>query len=380
MKEKAGILVVGAGVAGAVYARTLAEAGYRVQVIDQRPHVAGNAFDETDPQTGIRFHRYGPHLFHTKLETVVQWLSRFTTWLPYEHRVRALMEDGRYVPLPVNMETINSIFTTALNNQAEVEAFLQELAVPHVAPRNALDYLQSKIGVELTELLFARYTRKMWALGLEDMDASVVKRLPIRFNHDNRYFPEDRFQMLPEQGYTALVQAILDHSGITVDLSTPFERAMQKDVFWTFNSMAIDEYFDSALGPLPYRSIRFHHVHQPIKSKTTWAVTNFTDTGPITRETHWHLLPGHDNPAGAAALVTREEPCDYRDNHMERYYPVKTADGVYVDRYGQYRQMARQEPALTFIGRCGTYQYLDMDQVINQSLAGARKWLDEQAR
>lgn len=369
-----GILVVGAGFAGAVHARVLAEAGYSVHVIDQRDHIGGNAADSVDAN-GVRVHRYGPHLFHTNATPVFEFLCRFGEWTPYRHRVRAILPDGRFVPLPVNLDTINLVFGEKLITEADAAAFLSRVSVPIADPANAGEFLRSRIGDVLTDLFFRPYTRKMWALDLEQMDASVVRRLPIRFNRDDRYFPDDRYEALPANGYTALFGAMFDHPNISVALSTAFTPGMERDYRYCFNSMAIDEFFSCSLGELPYRSLRFHH-----RTVTAWdaepiSVRNYTDTGPLTREAWWHCLPGHLHRETGRRTVTTEEPCDYRDNGNERYYPVKTADGRYQALYQSYRAMAEELPNMAFIGRCGTYQYLDMDQVVNQSLASARRWL-----
>lgn len=370
------ILIVGAGFAGAVVARTLAEAGYTIDMIDRRDHVAGNAFDEINDQ-GIRFHRYGPHLFHTSNMRVVDWLSRFTEWTPYDHRVTARLPDGRLAPLPVNRRTLELVFGRPIADEGEAKALLSDMAVKlDHEPRNGAEYLHANIGVELTDLFFRPYTRKMWGHDLTEIDAAVVKRIPIRFDDEDRYFPNDSFQALPTAGYTQLVRNILDHEAITVRLATPFDKSMLADADFAFLCSPIDEFFDYSLGHLPYRSIKFHHDAVPredIASAT--ATVNYTDTSPFTRSTFWHLLPNHDPAHAATVTKTTEEPCDYRDNDFERYYPVKTADGEYDRRYRAYQAMADGEAKLMFIGRCGTYQYLDMHQVINQTLTIAEKWL-----
>src|SRR4051812_34078496 len=202
------ILIVGAGFAGATYARSLAEAGYNVQVIDRRNHAAGNAADRVDAN-GVRVHRYGPHLFHTNATAVFAWLQRFGVWTPYLHRVQAILPDGRCAPLPVNLDTIRTVFGINLNTEADAAAFLRSVAAPIADPANAGDHLRAHIGDVLTDLFFRPYTRKMWGLELEEMDASVVKRLPIRFDRNGLYFPNDRHQALPTNGYTALFEAIL---------------------------------------------------------------------------------------------------------------------------------------------------------------------------
>jgi len=371
-------LIVGAGFAGAVYARTLAEAGWTVRVIDRRPHIAGNAYDEVDGN-GVRVHRYGPHLFHTNSDAVVAWITRFGTFVPYEHRVRARLPDGRLVPLPVNADTVEAVLHRPLPDEAAMRAALAEVALPIPEPRNAAEHLNARIGTELTDLFFRPYTRKMWALDLEEMDASVVKRIPLRTDREDRYFPGDRHQIMPRDGYTAVFRAIFDHPGIAVETGVDYAKGMEADHDHCFNSMAIDEYFDRRLGELPYRSIRFHNRTEegPAPADMGWTVTNYTDAGPYTRETHWDLLPHHRALETGRRTVTVEEPCDYRDNDRERYYPVKTSDGRYQDKYRAYAALAAGLRGMSFIGRCGTYQYLDMDQVINQSLAGARRFLAE---
>ncbi|MEZ5833013.1 MAG: UDP-galactopyranose mutase [Dongiaceae bacterium] len=370
------ILVVGAGLAGATYARELAEAGCHVEVIDRRPHIAGNAFDEVDA-SGVRRHVYGPHLFHTKSDRVMAWLRRFATFTPYEHRVSAWVPAiGCGVPLPVNRRTVNLVFGQKLATPEEVRAFLARLAVPNEAPRNAAEFLHAKIGVELTDLLFRPYSEKMWGMKLEHMAAAVVQRIPIRDDDEDRYFPGDAHQGLPSHGYTELVARILDHPEIQVATGTAFSKDMLRGHDFCFSSMAIDEYFDHALGPLPYRSLRFHHRREPVAySLGETAQVNFTDSGPYTRQDDWSRLPGHVVRPGAEKTVTLEEPCADVENNMERYYPVKTSDGGPEALYRRYHDLAQAESKIQFIGRCGTYRYLDMDQVINQSLQGVRAWL-----
>jgi len=231
------VLVVGAGFAGAVYARTLAEAGYTVQVIDCRDHIGGNAADYVDGN-GIRVHRYGPHLFHTNATQVFDWVQRFGTWVRYEHRVRAKLADGRYVPLPVNLDTINTVFGVALRTRTEAVEFLRKAATPIADPRNAGEYLRSRIGDTLTDLFFRPYTRKMWGLELEELDVSVVRRLPIRFDRIDLYFPDDRYQALPRDGYTRLFEAILCHPAIAVELNTSYVAGLEQDYMFCFSSMA----------------------------------------------------------------------------------------------------------------------------------------------
>jgi UDP-galactopyranose mutase len=368
------ILVVGAGFAGAVYARVAAEAGCHVDVIDKRPHIGGNAYDEVDAN-GVCVHAYGPHLFHTSNRDVFSWLKRFAEWVPYEHRVQARLPDGRLVPLPINLHTINQLYRLELQTEREVRAFLDSISLPNARPSNAAEYLYAHFGRDITDLFFRSYTRKMWGLELEAIDSSVVCRLPIRYDTENRYFPNDKFQAMPRGGFTTLFESIFEHAGIRVCLSTAFAPGMEADYQHVFNAMPVDEYFQYVLGELPYRSIRFHRHDIDNGRNEGAAVINYTDTGPFTRETSWHLIPQHVVRETGRRTVTVEEPCDYRDNNFERYYPVKTADGRFVALYQRYRMLADELPNMTFIGRCGTYQYLDMDQVINQSLKHAQTWL-----
>lgn len=369
------ILVVGAGFAGAVHAVELAQAGFAVRVIDKRPHIGGNAYDFVD-DNGIRVHAYGPHLFHTKNMRVVEWLRRFGAFVPYTHKVRALLPGGEAVPLPINLDTVNAVFGTAYETAEEVRAHLARVSVPIPEPANAAEHLYAHIGQDLTDLFFRPYTKKMWALDLEEMSAAVVKRIPLRFDRTDTYFADDDLQMMPRDGYTRLFEAMFGHENITVDLNTPFEKRMAEGYDFCFNAMPIDEYFGFSLGELPYRSLRFHHETVEGVPAREWSVTNYTDTGRFTRETAWHVLPHHVARDTGRHTRTREEPCDYRDNDLERYYPVKTADGRYNALYEKYKALAASEPNMAFIGRCGTYQYLDMDQVINQSLMHVEKWLE----
>ena len=219
------IVIVGAGFSGAVHARTLAEAGYHVTVVDKRPHIAGNAFDSVDAN-GIRVHAYGPHLFHTKNTRVLDWIRRFGIFVPYTHKVRAALSDGRHVPLPVNLDTINAVHGTRFTTGAEVETYLAGISLPIPDPANAAEYLYSKIGRELTDLFFRPYTKKMWALDLEDMSAAVVRRIPLRYTQVDTYFDDDHVQVMPRDGYTAIFEKIFDHPNIQVSLDTTFDPAM----------------------------------------------------------------------------------------------------------------------------------------------------------
>jgi UDP-galactopyranose mutase len=372
------ILVVGAGFAGAVYARELAEAGLDVDVIDKRDHIGGNCYDYLH-SCGVRVHAYGPHLFHTSNQSVVEWLSKFTDWVPYEHKAVARLSDGRTVPIPINLDTVNAIFDSSAQTPEEVERMLEARAVKHDTIMSAEHHLLATIGPELTELFFRRYTRKMWGMELSDTDASVVRRLKVRTDREDRYFPGDSFQAMPREGYTKTFERILDHPRIRVRLREAFSFDLAHRYNTCFNSMPIDEYYGFDLGELPYRSIRFHLSEHPIEGAEPYPVINYTDMGPYTRESWWHNISGHQHFQAGRVLKTVEEPCDYRDNFNQRYYPVKTTDKRYDKLYQCYFKRSAADPRMIFIGRCGTYQYLDMHQVINQSLVNVAKWLKSAA-
>jgi UDP-galactopyranose mutase len=332
------VLVVGAGFAGATVARCLADKGYHVEVIDRRSHVAGNAYDFTGSY-GIRQHEYGPHLFHTSNERVVGFLSRFTEWLPYKHKVKALLKDGRLVTLPVNRET--SLI----------------------------------VGVEnVLDIFFRPYTRKMWGIELDDLDPEIINRVPVRDDLNENYFPNDSFQALPANGYTRLIQNMLDHSLIKVSLNCNYHKSMDKNFGHVFNSMSIDEYFDYSLGMLPYRSIKFETHALPLPKAFPVATVNFTHEASYTRVTEWKNLPGHgDHPSHT--VLTFEVPCDFIDNNLERYYPIKDIAQKNRSIYESYRRMT--PPNVTFIGRCGLYAYLDMHQAVSAALASVDRFIHE---
>jgi len=330
------ILIVGAGFSGAVIARELAEAGHIVDVIDKRQHIGGNAFDYVNDK-GIRIHKYGPHLFHTNNKEVVDWLSQFTEWVPYKHKVKALLSDGRYVTLPVNKET------------------------------------KEIVGEEnIVDIFIRPYTKKMWAMDIEDLDPSVLLRVPVRDDDNEYYFPNDEYQMMPKHGYTNIFHNIFNHDNILVKTGVEFRKEMEKGYDFIFNSMPIDQYFNYEFGHLPYRSIKFHHVDVPAPRILPTGTVNFTHNGPYTRMTEWKNFPEHgDNDEWTT--LTYEEPCNYQENQMERYYPVKDKDGNNRSRYKLYKSLIPNN--MEFIGRCGQYVYIDMHQAIASALAVSKRYL-----
>jgi len=333
------ILVVGAGFSGAVIARECAAAGHLVKVIDKRDHIGGNAYDYTD-SNGIRIHKYGPHLFHTNNENVVQWLSQFTEWVPYQHKVKAQLNDGTYVTLPVNKET-------------------KEI----VGEENVLD------------IFFRPYTKKMWGKSLDELDPSIINRVPIRDDDNELYFPNDEYQMMPKNGYTQIFNNIFNHSNIEVECNVEFHQSMEEEYDYVFNSMPIDMYFNYDYGELPYRSIKFHNVTLQQPKVLPTGTVNFTHDGPYTRVTEWKNIPAHGEN-DYTTVLTYEEPCDYKDNDYERYYPVKDLEGTNRETYKKYKDKVNEDK-MTFIGRCGMYVYVDMHQAISSALATARRFLDK---
>ena len=366
------VLVVGAGFAGAVIARVLAESGqYAITVIDKRDHIGGNTYDPVCPRTGQRYHKYGPHIFHTNNRKVLEFASRFTDWIPYKHKVNAYVEGVGQVPLPINLDTLNRIYSRKMKSVDDVKKFLTSVRIPVEKPGNAREYLQSIYGAELTELFFARYSKKMWGLDLEEMSSAVVRRLPVRYDANSNYF-NDKYQMMPKHGYLRLFENLLRHPVVEVQISQAFDQGMEKEFHHVFNSMPIDEYFDYKFGDLPYRSIIFDDSRKPAFEHQV-PIVNFTDTNKFTRVTNWELFPGLGG--GDLTKLTHETPCSYKENALERYYPLNTVDKAPQRTYRKYKELAKKVcDKTTFIGRCGQYIYYDMDQVIANSLAISNKF------
>jgi len=332
------ILVVGCGFSGSTIARYLGENGYQVTAIDKRNHVAGNAYDEENEQ-GIRIHKYGPHIFHTSNKKVFDWLSRFTEWVEYKHKVKGILEEGELVTIPPNLDTVKRL---------------------------------GKQGV--LDTIYRPYTKKMWNVDLEELDASIRKRTAVRDDLNEYYFPDDTYQFMPKDGYSALVDNMLRHKNIEVELNTTFDKSLENDYVQVFNSMPIDEYYENIYGELPYRSIRFHSVLLPIPSLLPAPVINFTHNLPYTRITEWKKFPNSQNSSKDWSVLTYEEPCDYKENDNERFYPVKDINGQNRERYKKYTEI--ENTKTTFVGRCGQYVYLDMDQAVSSALATAKKFAD----
>ena len=350
-------LIVGAGFAGSVAAERLASVhNKKVLLIDRRSHVAGNAYDHID-EHGVMIHKYGPHIFHTNSPAVVNYLSQFTEWRPYEHRVLSSV-NGKLLPIPINLDTINGFYNKNLT-ESEAEAFLQTLAEPRDQIRTSEDVIISKVGRELYEKFFRNYTRKQWGLDPSELDSSVIARVPTRTNRDDRYFT-DEFQAMPREGYTRMFERMLDHPNISVLVDTEFldvrDAAKYKAVIFTG---PIDEFFQHKYGALEYRSLQFRYETHQADLLQPVAVINHPNEHPYTRVTEFKHLTGqkHQN----STLVY-----EYPTAEGDPYYPVPRA--VNKDRYLRYRTLSEQAPGVYFSGRLGTYRYYNMDQVVAQSL------------
>jgi len=328
-------LVVGAGFAGAVIAHELANDGHQVTVIDERDHIGGNAYDYIN-EHGIRIHKYGPHIFHTSNERVYNWVTQFGEWIEYKHKVKAQLSNGEYVTLPVN-----------------------KLTKEIVGEENILD------------IFYRPYTKKMWDKEIEELDPNILKRVAVRDDDNEYYFPKDIYQIMPKDGYTKVFEKILDHQNIVVKLNTPFHKDMESDYQHVFNSMPIDVYYDYRFGELPYRSLKFHNVNLPMVRALPASVVNFTNNSPYTRIAEWKNFPEHGSNDKWTTL-TYEEPCDYIDNDYQRYYPVKDIDGINQTIYKTYKEI--ENTKVTFIGRCGMYVYIDMHQAVMSSLAIVKRF------
>lgn len=354
------VLVAGMGFAGITCGRVLADAGYRVHLVDQRPHVGGNAFDTFDAH-GVLVHPYGPHIFHTNADRIVAFLSRFTQWRPYEHRVLAKVGE-LFVPIPINRTTINRLYGLALD-EAGVAAFLARVRETPSALATSEDVVLGTVGRDLCEKFYRGYTRKHWGLDLAQLSASVAARVPARTNDDDRYFT-DTFQCMPAAGYTAMFERMLDHPLITyetaVDLASVRPALEYRHLVYTG---PIDAYFNHCFGRLPYRSIMFEHEHQAaVRLAQPVATINYPNDFDFTRSTEFKHLTGQVH---AGTSLVREYPCA----EGEPFYPIPSPPNEAL--YRRYHARAATLSAVTFVGRLARYRYYNMDQVVGAALLAA---------
>ena len=354
-------LVVGAGFAGSIVAERLAATGHKVLIIDRRPHVAGNAYDAAD-EHGIVIHQYGPHVFHTNSAEVFQYLSRFTRWRPYEHRVRASVR-GMLLPIPINLDTVNRLYGWQLDGP-RLEAYFRQVAEPKEHIRSSEDVIVSKVGRELYELFFRHYTRKQWGLDPSELDSSVTARIPVRTTRDDRYFT-DQFQAMPAEGFTAMFTRMLDHPNITVELGVDHaELGSSVRYASVVYSGPIDAFFAYRFGPLPYRSLQFRFENIDQEWAQPVAVINHPTEHDYTRVTEFKHLTGQRHRRTG---LVYEYPCDGGDP----YYPVPRQENAAL--YRKYQALAAATPQVHFVGRLGTYRYYNMDQVAAQALTLAAR-------
>ena len=351
------VTIVGAGFAGAVCAERLAAAGRRVLVLDRRSHVGGNAYDEIDAN-GVLIHRYGPHIFHTNGKRIFEYLSRFTTWRFYEHRVRAVVNGALY-PMPINRTTINRLYGSNLD-EAGVVAYLESVREPRSPLRTSEDVVLNSVGRDLCEKFFRGYTRKQWGVDLCELSAGVAARIPTRTDDDDRYF-SDTFQFMPADGYTSMFRRLLSHPLIDVQLSTDYfdvRRTLRTD--HTIYSGPIDAFYDYRFGGLPYRSLRFEHRYRPERLQHQEVGTvNYPNDHDYTRITEFKHLTGQVCEGTSIVL-------EYPQAVGEPYYPIPRAENEAL--YKRYQALANAEESVSFVGRLAQYRYYNMDQVVGAAL------------
>ncbi|KAA8610009.1 UDP-galactopyranose mutase [Salipiger aestuarii] len=366
------ILLVGAGLSGAVIGRRLAEAGHAVTIVESRDHVAGNCHTERDTDTGVMVHIYGPHIFHTDDEGVWEYVNRFATFMPYKNRVKTT-SGGQVFSLPINLHTINQFYGKTLRPD-EARAFIEEQADTSIEdPQTFEDQALRFVGPDLYDAFFKGYTIKQWGVQPSELPASILKRLPVRFNYDDNYFFH-KFQGMPEDGYTAMVERILDHPGIEVQLNTRFTRAMGEGYDHVFYAGPLDGYFDYELGRLGYRTLDFERFTYDGDYQGC-AVMNYGEQSvPYTRITeHKHFAPWETHD-GSVCYREFSRECAPEDIP---YYPIRQVREKAL--LADYVALAEQTRRVTFVGRLGTYRYLDMDVTIREAMTAAETFLEKGA-
>lgn len=360
--------IVGAGLSGAVIGRELALAGHDVAIFDTRDHVAGNCHTERDKDTGVMVHVYGPHIFHTDDREVWDYVNGFQTFMPYKNRVKTTSK-GQVYSLPVNLHTINQFFGKTFRPD-EARAFIDRQADRTIDdPQSFEEQALRFVGNDLYEAFFKGYTQKQWGCSPTELPASILKRLPVRFNYDDNYFAH-AFQGMPENGYTDMVGRILDHPAIEVSLGTRFDRRQKDDFAHVFYSGPLDAYLDNEFGALSYRTLDFERFGYDGDYQGC-AVMNYGDVDvPYTRITeHKHFSPWEEHK-GSVCYREFSRECGPGDIP---YYPIRLVRDK--EQLARYVERARAETAITFVGRLGTYRYLDMDVTIREALDTARLYL-----
>jgi UDP-galactopyranose mutase len=349
-------MIVGAGFAGSVIAERLATGlGKKVLLVEKRSHIGGNAYDHYD-DNGILVHRYGPHIFHTNSADIFAYLSRFTEWRPYEHRVLASV-DGQLVPLPINLDTVNKLYGTSMTS-LDLPKFFAGLAEKRTI-KTSEDVVVSAVGRDLYEKFFRGYTRKMWGMDPSELDASVTARIPTRCNRDDRYFT-DTYQAMPKLGYTRMFERMLAHPNIKVLLNADYREVQQSvDFEQMIYTGPVDEFFECKLGKLPYRSLEFRHETRNTSRFQAVGTVNYPNEHPYTRITEFKHLTGQEHEKTS---IVYEIPKAEGDP----YYPVPRPENAAL--YAKYKDMAAGVSNVHFVGRLATYKYYNMDQVVAQAL------------
>lgn len=365
-------LVVGAGFSGAVIARRLADSDYKVLVVDARPHLAGNCYSERDAGSGVMIHRYGPHIFHTDNERVWQFVTQFGEFMPYVNRVKSTVSGAVY-SLPINLHTINQFFGKTLN-PVEAREFLESIGDASITyPQSFEEQALRFVGKNLYEAFFKGYTKKQWGLEPSELPASILKRLPVRFNYDDNYF-NHKYQGMPKEGYTELVERMLDHPNITVQLGTKVSREQAKGYEHVFYSGPIDEWFDCCDGRLGYRTLDFEEIRVEGDYQGC-AVMNYGDEEvPFTRIAEHKYFAPWEAHEGSVAFKEYSRACEPEDIP---YYPIRLVGEQELLK--KYVELAREEKGVSFVGRLGTYRYLDMDVTIAEALQAADAFLAAKA-
>ncbi|MDR2338180.1 MAG: UDP-galactopyranose mutase [Deltaproteobacteria bacterium] len=355
-------LIVGGGISGVTLARKLAESGEQVLVVEIKNHIGGNVYDYRDAN-GIMVHQYGPHIFHTNNKEVWDFISRFTKWRPYHHQVQGLV-DGKFVPIPFNLNSLQMVFPSALADRFEnklLDRFGFNKKVPILELRNTDDKDLDFLAEYIYEKIFLEYTIKQWGVEPDKIDPSVSGRVPVYISCDNRYF-QDKYQGIPLDGYSAMVWKLLDHPNIEVKLKTPFSQSIEYErLFWTGS---VDEFFDTKFGILPYRSIAFDFLTFDYPQFQEVSQVNYPCNYDWTRITEYKHFLRDSSPK---TTISFEYPTDFQVGKNDRQYPIANADNAAL--YTKYLELAKDLPNVYFFGRLGDYKYYNMDQAIARALA-----------
>jgi len=354
------ILIVGAGLSGCVLAEKYASLGKEVVIIEKRSHIAGNCYDYID-ENGILINLYGPHFFHTNSERVWEYINQFSKWVEYRHRVLGRYKD-KVFPIPINIKTVNALYDTTIKTGEEMKEFLKTKQVDYNEVTNSEELGLSRFGQELFTIIIKGYTEKQWNKHPRELDPSVVGRIPIRYSEEDGYF-SDKYQVLPEKGYTEFCRQMLNHPTITVQTDTDFVKEDLSTYEKVFFTGRIDQYFKEAgLEELEYRSLRFEKESLPIEYFQETSQVNYTDVEvPFTRIVEYkHLL----NQKSKNTTIVKEYPSD----EGEPYYPVPSPRNTTL--YELYKSLAKkeEEKGVYFVGRLANYKYFNMDEAILNAL------------